>query len=191
MVLSILSPILIYRKFTQGRNFLPFLFSLKFLLLQSTLRQFLLPFCLFVCFSGAIFLPASPWQFLFFQVLHFPLLFLTFFFLPQEIPSTVLVIIFECNNDTPLYAHSKLIKYVAAISTNNYELAGKKGKILEDVFTHNKCMLIRLLWNALSERSKIHNRCVDETWGSEYPFCIFKSSFHTLSTNQSNQINKL
>lgn len=119
----ILSPILTYRKFTQGRNFLPFLFSLKFLLLQSTPRQFLLPF---VCFSGAIFLPASPCQFLFFWVLHFPLLFLTFFFLPQEIPSTVLVIIFECNNDIPLYAHSELIKYVSAISTNNYELAGKK-----------------------------------------------------------------
>lgn len=52
----ILSPILTYRKFTQGRNFLPFLFSLKFLLLQSTPRQFLLPF---VCFSGAIFLPLA------------------------------------------------------------------------------------------------------------------------------------
>lgn len=115
MVLSIFSPIFTYRKFTQGKNFLPFLFSLKFLLLQSTLRQFPLPF---VCFSGTIFLPASLCQFLF-QVLHFPLLFLTCFFLPQEIPSTVLVIIFECNNDIPLYAHSELIKYVAAISTNN------------------------------------------------------------------------
>jgi hypothetical protein len=59
--------------------------------------------------------------------------------------SRVLVIIFECNNDIPLYVHSELIKYVAAISINNYELTGKKGKILEDVFTHNKCMLIRLL----------------------------------------------
>lgn len=39
------------------------------------------------------------------------------------------------------YVNSKLIKYVVAISTSNYELIGKK--ILEDVFTHNKCMLIR------------------------------------------------
>lgn len=39
------------------------------------------------------------------------------------------------------YVNSKLIKYVVAISTSNYELIGKK--ILEDVFTHNKCMLIK------------------------------------------------
>jgi hypothetical protein len=52
-------------------------------------------------------------------------------------------------------------------------------------------MLIRLLWNALSERSKIHNRCLNDTWGLECPFWIFKSSFHILYTNQSNQINKL
>lgn len=40
------------------------------------------------------------------------------------------------------YVNSKLIKYVVAISTSNYELIGKK--ILEDVFTHSKCMLLRL-----------------------------------------------
>ena len=40
------------------------------------------------------------------------------------------------------YVNSKLIKYVVAISTSNYELIGKK--ILEDVFTHNKCVIIRL-----------------------------------------------
>ena len=53
------------------------------------------------------------------------------------------------------YVNSKLIKYVVAISTSNYELIGKK--ILEDVFTHNKCMLIRLYEAWLSEKRFIIN----------------------------------
>lgn len=53
------------------------------------------------------------------------------------------------------YVNSKLIKYVVAISTSNYELIGKK--ILEDVFTHNKYMLIRWYEAWLSERRFIIN----------------------------------
>lgn len=95
----------------------------------------------------------------------------------------VLVIIFECNNDILFYVYFELIKYVVVISINNYELIGKKGKIFEDVFIYNKCMLIRLLWNVFLERSKIYNRCLNDIWGLECFFWIFKFLFYIFYIN--------
>lgn len=125
-LLSIFSPIHADGKLAQ-KGKIPFPFPSHFnLILQSTPDQSLLPF---VCSLLLSFLPVQPCQLLFSLVLNFlPSPLSHVFFLPQEIPSTVLAIIFECNNDITLYIHSELIKCVAAIGINNYELTGKKNR---------------------------------------------------------------
>lgn len=128
-------------------------FAFSFLYCSSLFHCYLFHPPQFFPFYSVLFPP-------FFSILsHFSFSFLFSFspfflmlsFLPQQLSATFSYFL----NIMIDYVNSKLIKYVVAISTSNYELIGKK--ILEDVFTHNTCMLIRLYEAWLSEKRFIIN----------------------------------